>query len=185
MYWQPIRCHTTPWFWLADDTLQVSFSELDVRRCHQHTLDVLWDMTSEVELFLTLWLFCSLLRNSLEGGSSLIKAELRNTFSWNELMEGYFRGTFLHVELASRISTWIFEVVIVLWPLKSQINALKPCRPPWFGWLDVLAVYIDEGLLFTKWFSWGGKYVELLEQDASPCLLKGARVSFYNLPPPW
>jgi len=128
MYWQPIRCHTTPWFWLADDTLQLSFSELDVRRCHQHTLDLLWDMTSEVELFLTLWLFCSLLRNSLEGGSSLIKAELRNTFSWNELMEGYFRGTFLHVELASRISTWIFEVVIVLWPSKSQINALKALR---------------------------------------------------------
>jgi hypothetical protein len=125
MYWQPIRCHTTPWFCLADDTLQVSFSELDVRRCHQHTLDVLWDMTSEVELYLTLWLFCSLLRNSLGGGLSLIKAELRNTFPWNELMEGYLRGTFLHAELASRISTWIFEVVIVLWPLKSQINALK------------------------------------------------------------
>jgi hypothetical protein len=40
-------------------------------------------------------------------------------------MAGILRGTFLHVELASRISTWIFEVVIVLWPLKSQINALK------------------------------------------------------------
>jgi hypothetical protein len=40
-------------------------------------------------------------------------------------MQGYLRGTFLHVEIASRINTWIFEVVIVLWPLKSQINALK------------------------------------------------------------
>lgn len=48
---------------------------------------------------------------------------------------------------------------------------------------DGLAVYIDVGLLFMKWFSWGGKCVELLEQDASPCLLKGARVSFYYLPP--
>jgi len=166
MYWQAIRCHTTSWFWLADDTLQVSFSEPDARRCHQHTLHVLWDMTSEVELFLTLWLFCSLLRSSLGGGSSLIKAELRNTFPWNELKEGYLRGTFLHVEIPSRISTWIFEVVILLWPLKSQINALKALQTPMI-WMIGCSVYIDIGLLFMKWFSWG-KYVELLEQDASP-----------------